>query len=50
MDRKKISIEDIRWCLGHNDIATTQTYIMNNKGKVTYSWVLKTPKQKPQKP
>lgn len=33
MDRKKIPIEDIRWYLGHNDIATTQTYIMNNQGK-----------------
>ena len=25
--------EDIRWYLGHNDIATTRTYIMNNQGK-----------------
>jgi len=33
MDRKKIQIEDIRWYLGHNDIATTRTYIMNNQGK-----------------
>ncbi|WP_313131579.1 tyrosine-type recombinase/integrase [Anaerocolumna sp.] len=30
MDRKKIQIEDIRWYLGHNDIVTTRTYIMNN--------------------
>lgn len=33
MDRKGIQTEDIRWYLGHNDIATTRTYIMNNKGK-----------------
>lgn len=33
MDRKKIPIEDIRWYLGHNDIVTTRTYIMNNQGK-----------------
>lgn len=26
MDRKNIPIEDIRWYLGHNDIATTRTY------------------------
>jgi integrase len=33
MDRKGIQIEDIRWYLGHNDITTTRTYIMNNKVK-----------------
>ena len=33
MDRKGVSIEDIRWYLGHNDIATTRTYILNNQGK-----------------
>ena len=32
MDRKSIRTEDIRWYLGHNDTATTRTYIMNNKG------------------
>jgi site-specific recombinase XerD len=33
MDRRGVPIEDIRWYLGHNDIATTQTYILNNQGK-----------------
>ncbi|MDF2611038.1 MAG: integrase family protein [Lachnospiraceae bacterium] len=33
MDRKGIQIEDIRWYLGHNDIATTRSYILNNQGK-----------------
>lgn len=33
MDRKGVPIEDIRWYLGHNDIATTRSYIMNNQGK-----------------
>lgn len=33
LDRKGIPIEDIRWYLGHNDIATTRTYILNNQGK-----------------
>lgn len=33
MDRKGIPIEDIRWYLGHNDIATTRSYILNNQGK-----------------
>ena len=32
-DRKGVPIEDIRWYLGHNDIATTRTYILNNQGK-----------------
>ena len=33
MDRKGVPIEDIRWYLGHNDIATTRGYILNNQGK-----------------
>lgn len=33
MDRKGIPIEDIRWYLGHNDIASTRSYILNNQGK-----------------
>lgn len=33
MDRRGVPIEDIRWYLGHNDIATTQTYILNNQDK-----------------
>ena len=26
-------VEDIRWYLGHNDIATTRDYILNNQRK-----------------
>lgn len=33
MRRKKVAIEDIQWYLGHNDEATTRTYILNNQGK-----------------
>jgi integrase len=33
MNRRGVPIEDIRWYLGHCDIATTQTYILNNQGK-----------------
>lgn len=33
MRRKKVEIEDIQWYLGHNDEATTRTYILNNQGK-----------------
>jgi site-specific recombinase XerD len=33
MDGKGVSIEYIHWYLGHNDIATTCTYILNNQGK-----------------
>ena len=33
MDRIGIQIEDIQWYLGHNDIATTRSYILNNQGK-----------------
>ncbi|WMJ87386.1 tyrosine-type recombinase/integrase [Anaerocolumna sp. MB42-C2] len=33
MRRKKVEIEDIQWSLGHNDEATTRTYILNNQGK-----------------
>ena len=33
MDRRGIETEDIRWYLGHNDIDTTRSYIMNNQGK-----------------
>lgn len=33
MDRRNVSIEVIRWFLGHNDIATTRGYILNNQGK-----------------
>ena len=33
MNRRGVHIEDIRWYLGHCDIATTQTYILNNQGK-----------------
>jgi integrase len=33
MRRRKVAIEDIQWYLGHNDEATTRTYIMNNQGK-----------------
>lgn len=33
MDRKVVPIEDIWWYLGHNDITTTRTYILNNQGK-----------------
>lgn len=33
MDRKGVPIEDIRWYLGLNDIATTRGYILNNQGK-----------------
>ena len=33
MDRGDVLIEDIRWYLGHCDIVTTQTYILNNQGK-----------------
>jgi hypothetical protein len=28
-----VSVIIIRWYLGHNDIATTRTYILNNQGK-----------------
>ena len=28
-----VPIEVIRWFLGHNDIATTRGYILNNQGK-----------------
>jgi integrase len=33
MDRRGVPIEVIRWFLGHNDIATTRGYILNNQGK-----------------
>ena len=33
MDRRGVPIDDIRWYLGHSDIATTQTYILNNQGE-----------------
>jgi hypothetical protein len=33
MRRRKVAIEDIPWHLGHNDDATTRTYILNNQGK-----------------
>lgn len=33
MKRRKVEIEDIQWYLGHNDEATTRTYILNNQGK-----------------
>lgn len=33
MRRNKVEIEDIQWYLGHNDDATTRTYILNNQGK-----------------
>lgn len=33
MRRKKVKIEEIQWYLGHNDEATTRTYILNNQGK-----------------
>ncbi len=33
MDRRGVAIELIRWFLGHNDIATTRGYILNNQGK-----------------
>ncbi len=33
MRRRKVAIEDIQWYLGHNDEATTRTYILNNQGK-----------------
>jgi integrase len=33
LNRRGVPIEDIRWYLGHSDIATTQTYILNNQGK-----------------
>jgi hypothetical protein len=33
MRRNKVEIEDIQWYLGHNDDATTRTYILNNLGK-----------------
>lgn len=33
MRRRKVAIEDIQWYLGHNDDATTRTYILNNQGK-----------------
>lgn len=33
MDRNGVPIEMIRWFLGHNDIATTRGYILNNQGK-----------------
>ena len=33
MDRRGVPFEDIRWYLGHSDIATTQTYILNNQGE-----------------
>ena len=33
MNRRGVPIEDIRWYLGHSDIATTQTYILNNQDK-----------------
>lgn len=62
MRRKKVEIEDIQWYLGHNDEATTRTYILNNQGKQKtsrqiiealsdmngsdYSWVLKTSETK----
>lgn len=32
-DRKGVPNEDIRWYLGHNDIATTRTYILNIQEK-----------------
>jgi hypothetical protein len=31
--KKGMPIEDIRCYLGHNDIATTRSYILNNQGK-----------------
>lgn len=34
MDRRGVPIEDIHWYLGHSDIATTQTYILNNQDKL----------------
>ena len=33
MDRRGVTIKIIRWYLGHNDIATTRGYILNNQGK-----------------
>ena len=33
MDRRGVPIEIIRWYLGHNDIATTRGYILNNQSK-----------------
>ena len=33
MDRRDVPIEIIREYLGHNDITTTRSYILNNQGK-----------------
>lgn len=33
MDRSGVTIKMIFWFLGHNDIATTHGYILNNQGK-----------------
>jgi site-specific recombinase XerD len=33
MDRNGVPIEMIRWFQGHNDIAKTRGYILNNQGK-----------------
>ncbi len=33
MDRKGVPSKDIRWYLGHNDIATTRGYILINQEK-----------------
>lgn len=40
MRRKKVAIEDIQWYLGHNDEATTRTYILNNLSEMNGSDVL----------
>lgn len=33
MRKNKVELEDIQWYLGHNDDATTRSYILNNQGK-----------------